>query len=94
VLAADDVHVARDRHEDVADAAAASFIGYHPVAVHRGLEGADRVDLGHDDLGAMPRAREATPRPHQPYPQTTMTWPAISMPVARMMPSMVDWPVP
>ena len=26
----------------------------------------DRVDFGDDDLGAQPRARMATPRPHQP----------------------------
>ena len=34
------------------------------------------------------------PRPHQPYPATTTVRPASMMLVARMIPSMVDWPVP
>ena len=42
----------------------------------------------------MPRARDATPRPHIPYPQTTNARPARSRLVARMMASIVDWPVP
>ena len=36
----------------------------------------------------------ATPRPHQPYPQTTKVDPASKRFVARMMPSTVLWPVP
>ena len=42
----------------------------------------------------MPLRALATPRPHQPYPATTTVFPASSMFVARMMPSIVDCPVP
>src|SRR2546429_4971170 len=40
---------------------------------------------------SAPRARSAKPRPHQPYPATTMVLPATSRFVARRMPSSVDW---
>ena len=42
----------------------------------------------------MPCAREETPRPHIPKPQTTTARPASRRFVARTMPSMVDCPVP
>ena len=45
-------------------------------------------------LPPMPLARRALPLPHQPYPATTMVFPANKMLVARMMPSKVDCPVP
>jgi len=41
----------------------------------------------------IPRARIASPRPHQPQPETTKQLPAIRRLVARMMPSIVLWPV-
>ena len=45
-------------------------------------------------LAPMPCAREAMPRPTQPYPPTTTDLPAKRMFVARKMPSIADWPVP
>ena len=42
----------------------------------------------------MPLAREATPRPHIPYPHTTIVRPASSRFVDRMIASIVDCPVP
>ena len=42
----------------------------------------------------MPRARDAKPLPHHPYPATTIVLPAINILVALMMPSSVDCPVP
>ena len=42
----------------------------------------------------IPRAREASPRPHQPYPTTKNFLPAKSIFVARTTPSTVDCPVP
>ncbi len=45
-------------------------------------------------LAPSPRARMATPRPHQPYPQMTTFLPAQRTLVARVMPSIVLWPVP
>src|SRR2546429_53397 len=39
-------------------------------------------------------ARSANPRPHHPYPATTIVLPAINRFVARRMPSRVDCPEP
>ena len=65
VLVRDDVLVAGHGDEDVADLGGLGH-RHDPEAVHRGFEGADRVDLGDDDVRAEPRARSATPLPHQP----------------------------
>ena len=60
---------ARRRHVLVAghgdeDVAVAGGVGHrhHVVAVHRGLERAQRVDLGHDHVRAMPLGRAARHR--------------------------------
>ena len=52
VLGGDDVLVAGGRDIDVGDREGV-LDGHHPVTRHAGLEGADRVDLGHADLGAL-----------------------------------------
>ena len=58
------------------------------VAVHRGLQGADRVDLGDDRPARPARASDcAQPLPTSPKPQTTATLPPIITSVARLMPS-------
>ena len=59
------VDVAGDGDEEVADLGGLGH-RHDPEAVHHGLEGPQRVDLDHDDVGAMPLARMARPRPHQP----------------------------
>ena len=52
VLGADDVDVAGDGDEQVADLG--GLVHRHDLeAVHRGLEGADRLDLGDDHVGAQ-----------------------------------------
>ena len=93
VLGPDDVDVAGQGDEEVADRRG---LGHRPdlEPVHPGLQRRQRVDLGDDHVAPAPRARLATPRPHQPYPATTTVLPASSRLVARMMPSSVDWPVP
>ena len=50
--ARDDALVAGRADEDVGGADHV-LDGRHLVAVHRRLQGADRVDLGHDDTGAL-----------------------------------------
>ena len=45
-------------------------------------------------LAPMPLPRMAIPRLHQPYPATTSVRPANRTLVARIMPSIVLWPVP
>jgi hypothetical protein len=61
----DDVLVAGGGDEDVGlvdDVVQAS----RPVALHRGLQGADRVDLGDPDVGALARSDWAEPLPTSP----------------------------
>ena len=93
VVLADDVHVAGQGDEEVADLGGLLH-GHDVEAVHGGLQGAHRVHLGDHHLGA----HAAGARGHAPaapaVAATTTRLPASSTSVARMMPSMVDWPVP
>src|SRR5712692_5012157 len=59
------VDVPGDRHEDVAFARSVVHL-HDPETVHRRLERLDRVDLGHDDVGAValrPRGEAAADPP-------------------------------
>ena len=73
---------------------AASAIGMHPEAVHHRLDRPHRIDLGDDDM----RARAFYPHRHAlAAPAVAARPPRPAGPeilVARMMPSMVLWPVP
>ena len=66
---------------------AASSIVVDLVALHRGLERADRVDLGDHDARAGVAQDAAEPLPTSPKPPTIATLPAIITSVARRMPS-------
>jgi hypothetical protein len=65
VLRGQHVAVAGGGDEDVPDRRGLRH-RQHPVAVQHRLERPPRLDLGHDDLRDSPRARAATPLPHQP----------------------------
>ena len=65
MLAADDAGVAGDGDEDVADRGRLGH-RHDGETVHRRFQGPDRIDLGDDHLAPRPRARRATPLPHQP----------------------------
>ena len=75
-------------------AAAAAAIGstrYPCMTAARARTGSTSVTI---TCAPRPRARSAMPLPHGPNPATTTVLPASSVLVARMMPSMTDWPVP
>ena len=55
------------------------------VALHRGLQRADRIDLGDDHAAALAASDSAEPLPTSPKPQTTATLPPSITSVARMM---------
>ena len=63
MLQRDDVAVARAGHEDIAFAESA-FDGLHLEALHRRLQGADRVDLGHDNARSVRTHRSGAPLAH------------------------------
>ena len=66
VLVAQHALVAGHGDEDVAERRRLGH-RHDAEAVERGLDRLGRIELGHDDLRARgPRARIATPRPHQP----------------------------
>ncbi len=90
----DHVHVAGERAEDVADRRRVRH-RHHAEAVHRRLERLERIDLGDDDVGAgAARARcDAAAAPAVAGRRRTSS-PRGAELVARMMPSIVDCPVP
>src|SRR5439155_21593726 len=53
VVASPDVQVAGGADEDLAYCGRIAS-GHHPVAIHRGLQGADGVHLDHRDIGTQP----------------------------------------
>ena len=65
----------------------------HLVALHQRLERAHRIDLGDDDVRAESAGphRDAAPDPAVARRRRTVL-PASRTLVARMMPSIVDWP--
>src|SRR5258708_57059 len=63
----DDVEVARRSHEDVGTRGGV-FHGGDLVALHGGLQGADRVNLGHHDTAARPAEPGRTYLAPLPYP--------------------------
>ena len=93
VLARDHVLVAGRRAEDVADLRGLAH-RHHLEAVHQRLERAHRVDLGDDHVRAesLGPHRDAAPDPAVAGDHELL--PASSTFVARMIPSIVDWPVP
>jgi hypothetical protein len=89
VGAGDDVLVARGGDEDI------GLVGRvlhrdDPEALHRGLQGADRVDLGDPDLGGKGAQGLCGTLADVAVPTTTATLPAIMTSVARLMPSTSD----
>jgi hypothetical protein len=65
VLFGQDVVVAGAGDEDVAVFGGVVH-GHHAVAFHRGLQGADRIDLGHPHLRRQRAHRWAEPLPTSP----------------------------
>ena len=65
VFAADDVFVAGQGDEDIADFGSFGH-GHDFKTVKDGFDGFNRVDFGDDDVSTEPLARIAQPLPHQP----------------------------
>jgi len=65
------------------------------IALHRGLQSADRIDLGDDDASALARgATGSSPCPRRHSRRRRATLPLIITSVARNKPSIMEWRQP